>query len=34
MSFDLMLFVAGYVQKITNRKNIDVMEDLDNEKPP
>lgn len=24
----------GYVQKITHRKNIDVMEDLDNEKPP
>lgn len=24
----------GYVQKITNRKNIDVMEDLDNGKPP
>ncbi|KAL3326246.1 hypothetical protein AABB24_037106 [Solanum stoloniferum] len=24
----------GYVQKITARKDIDVMEDLDNEKPP
>lgn len=24
----------GYVQKITIRKDIDVMEDLDNEKPP
>ncbi|KAK6136873.1 hypothetical protein DH2020_029385 [Rehmannia glutinosa] len=26
--------IAGYVQKITARKDIDVMEDLDNGKPP
>lgn len=26
--------LAGYVQKITARKDIDVMEDLDNGKPP
>jgi len=25
---------AGYVQKITARKDIDVMEDLENGKPP
>ncbi|KAM5549279.1 hypothetical protein ABKV19_000612 [Rosa sericea] len=29
-----MFIIAGYVQKITTRTNIDVMEDLDNGKPP
>jgi len=28
------LDVTGYVQKITARKDIDVMENLDNGKPP
>lgn len=32
-NLDLKKFklIAGYVQKITSRKDIDVMEDLDNE---
>ena len=28
------LVIAGYVQKITARTDIEVMEDLDNGKPP
>lgn len=29
-----VVIIAGYVQKITARKDIDVMEDLDNGRPP
>lgn len=34
LSMSSLSFIAGYVQKITARKDIEVMEDLDNGKPP
>ncbi|KAF7127028.1 hypothetical protein RHSIM_Rhsim11G0166200 [Rhododendron simsii] len=33
-NYTLYSQIAGYVQKITTRKDIEVMEDLDNGKPP